>query len=102
MNCKPGDLAVVIAARHTPQLIGALVRVLRLATPGETISRCFFGQSWVQVCTGESSWLVEKDDQQWFHRDCALRPIRDQPGQDETLTWAPVPATPEVRTTEAA
>ena len=35
MNCKPGDLAIVIRAGQTPQMLGRIVTVVRLAVRGE-------------------------------------------------------------------
>lgn len=74
MNCKPGDLAVVIRCLR-PANLG---RVLRVVRPHE-----FFPDAW--VVEGQAGG------------DCALdswlRPIRD-PGDDavdETLHWLPVP-----------
>lgn len=37
MNCKPGDLAVVIYAETTPELIGKIVTVIRSAIIGEQL-----------------------------------------------------------------
>ena len=35
MNCKPGDLAIVIRARKTPEMLGRIVTVVRASVPGE-------------------------------------------------------------------
>lgn len=109
MNCKPGDLAVVVGAKLTPELIGAIVRVVRPALPGER-----YGSGWVfnprtdgpfWVISGEGRLLPTRGSKGTFKLvgerpalDSMLRPIRDQPGADETLTWAGLPApikTPE-------
>lgn len=78
MNCKPGDLAVYVGSCR--QSYGMIVRVLR-------------PYPWP-----EPAWYVDpplvKVESGGFEgaaRDCALRPIRDQPGEDETLTWAGKP-----------
>ena len=95
LNCKPGDLAVVVCGglkiNH-----GRIIRVLLpVAHPQSRIL----------------GWTYEGHlDHRIFSRvgyvaDNCLRPIRDQPGTDETLTWAGKPAAKEkvvVFTTEAA
>lgn len=35
MNCKPGDLAIVVGAEATPEMIGLIVKVIRPAIDGE-------------------------------------------------------------------
>lgn len=35
MNCKPGDLALVIRARETPEMLGRIVTVARAPMPNE-------------------------------------------------------------------
>lgn len=84
MNCKPGDLAVVIRSKCSDH-IGMLVTVVGPALIPEL-----------------GMWTIEPvkpipcpSPFGWKCRDSSLRPIRDQPGQDETLTWAPVPAVKE-------
>jgi hypothetical protein len=75
MNCKPGDVA-------------------RIIVPGPFEGR-------ILVCIeishthsdGDSAWVVDPPPPGFrYVWDSALRPIRDQPGDDETLTWAPVPS----------
>lgn len=93
MNCKPGDLAILISAPENS--IGTLLRVIQIC-PDEPLawefedasrpieffedeeSRGFF------TSTKQSGGLAIIDD-------ADLRPLRDNPGTDETLTWAPVP-----------
>jgi hypothetical protein len=87
VNCKPGDLAVVVRPRLEENR-GALVRCISLDAEGD--------------------WLVEPlqrirrgatDDGEVFGlygdsvycADSQLRPIRDSDGTDETLTWASKP-----------
>lgn len=62
MRCKPGDLAVIIRAKH-PENVGRLVTVVRLNDDG--------------------LWLVEGKGPGIYCRDENLRPIRD-PGDDAT------------------
>lgn len=76
MNVRPGDLAVLVASLNYQENIGSIVKVLGP------------GPDWY----GFATWFITpaKMGTVWA-RDSALRPIRDQPGADETLTWAPVP-----------
>lgn len=72
MNCKPGDLAVIIRARKKPEWLGRVVEVIRP----------FDSESWVTDPMPSEFVSV---------MDCALRPIRDSDGEDETLIWAGLP-----------
>jgi hypothetical protein len=78
MNCKPGDLAVIVRARLAPPLLGRLVKCI---APRDDDAW------WVDIpltcpVTGET----------WFSvYDRALRPIRDQDGEDEILRIAGKP-----------
>lgn len=81
MNCKPGDLAVVVRCRANPAWVGHVLRVVRL-----------------HPIDGVPHWVCEPDTYvhptdgmllAWMDRD--LRSIRDNDGTDETLTWAPKP-----------
>lgn len=78
MNCKPGDLAVVVSTLGFPVLsraLGAIVKVIRIDE-----IRTPFGPM----------WEVEHHDIERA-ADACLRPIRD-PGEDardESLAWQP-------------
>lgn len=85
MNCEPGDLAILINAhREAESCIGKIYKLT---------GRC--------SCAAPH-WLYEGKPEggrigfRTWRWDCLpdewLRPIRDNPGQDETLTWAPVPS----------
>jgi hypothetical protein len=85
MNCKPGDLAVVVGIGMSPAL-GMLVTCVApycgpwkdgSSTAGWTLDR------FIPTRSGGFQNVIG---------DCYLRPIRDQPGADETLTWAGKPA----------
>jgi hypothetical protein len=84
MNCKPGDLAVVVLCRDDASLIGRIVTCLRRedfqGVPAWRIEPAL-------TTVRKGAWLVEGS---WFEDRC-LRPIRDNPGKDETLDWCPVP-----------
>lgn len=88
MNCKPGDLALVVRPSKTdnPPHIGALVEIDRHCDvfPG---------------CWRLNPPVIDlRDGREVSVPDDALRPIRD-PGddaKDETLSWLPVPIREEV------
>ena len=85
MNCKPGDLAIVVKTRGRPDAIGRIVRVVRPAQPGR------LGPAWVI-----DPPLVLKRGSGDEVYDCALRPIRD-PGDDaKDEMLRPLPNTLEV------
>ena len=76
MNCKPGDLAIIVAAASQKQHIGKIVKCLSV----------YDGDAWN---TDPELKGVSGRCCAWY--DAHLRPIRDTPGEDETLQWAPVP-----------
>lgn len=102
LNCKPGDLAVIMRSPASPENIGKIVRVLRPAVEGEKI------EGWrVALRPDFPAWIVESagSDLVWHgfrlangkrtvsvvkqraYADYCLKPIRD-PGDDavdETL-----------------
>ena len=90
MNCKQGDLAVIVRSGHGHE--GKIVRCLdmyvgystyygkRLHSPSESIV-------WLLDAT-----LHKGDQANNLANDCNLRPIRDQDGQDETLIYAGFPS----------
>jgi hypothetical protein len=93
MNCKNGDIAVIVRVdRRTEHLLGVIVRVLerrtRAGLPG---GKAYTHMAWLVElprpmanCTGEISARQRCPDS-------CLRPIRDNPGEDETLQWADLP-----------
>ncbi len=103
LRCKVGDLAVVVASTDTPQLVGMFVVVERPLADGEFV----FGVR-IETC-GAPSWMVRSaaeggslpalctwgdGTQELLHllevgiRDAHLRPIRDNNGEDETMSWS--------------
>lgn len=92
MNCRPGDLAIVVQVR-IPEGLHNLGKVVRcLSTTKGPISGL--------PCWRTDPPLTTTGTRQAVVRDAHLRPIRD-PGddaRDETLEWLPVPS----RETEAA
>lgn len=89
MNCKPGDLAVIVNDPHCDQ--ADLGRIVEVVAPDpqdfdEWECRPVGGPPLAYAREGEESraGCVSIPDE-W------LRPIRDQDGEDETLTWAGKP-----------
>lgn len=111
MNCKNGDLAVVVSVAEAictktqPNSYGLDdFKMIAIDLRG-CIFKCI--DSFIDD-DGDISWNVEHrrikykgilNDMRSIEAtgtvtsvpDKVLRPIRDQPGEDETLTWAPVP-----------
>lgn len=86
MNCKPGDLAVIVRCERSycKAHLGKIVRCIQLESCDE----------------GSMHWATDPklyatdDGLEIVWADEVLRPIRD-PGDDatdETLTWLPVPS----------
>ena len=84
MRCKVGDLAVIV--RVGPDTAKFLGRIVKCVRKGPNTS------------LGYASWEIEHE-LHLFHgntnfylrhvEDACLRPIRDNPGQDESLIWQP-------------
>ena len=90
LRCRPGDLAIVVRACDHSQFPGVVllkpgtvVRVVRISKGGlwelesPIAFRIIFGAT---LFTGHIAAIA----------DDLLRPLRDKPGEDETLTAAPV------------
>lgn len=85
LNCKPGDLAVVIKGRNA----GKFCTCIRLATRDEAVALGYLqGQPMWQTDTMLKDNLGGEDLLMFDH---LLRPIRDNDGEDETLQWLEVP-----------
>jgi hypothetical protein len=88
LNCKAGDLAVVV--RSEAGNLGKIVRCVKFLGVRNAI-----GRDGIEEC---AIWMIDQplkafDGTEDFHcEDEILRPIRDNPGEDETLTWCPTPA----------
>ncbi len=88
MNCKPGDMARVISSAEM-QRCGFVDRIVTCESecetvgggPGWNISPSLKCQCCGEICTGLA--------------DRVLRPIRNDPGADETLSWVDVPSAVE-------
>lgn len=93
MNCKPGDLAVVVRAEKMPENLGRLVIVERAADEQEFV-RNHAGHIWIvrtaagspmsaMFSSGRVGQVISRP-----YSDSALRPIRPNEGEDESLSWA--------------
>lgn len=86
MNCKPGDLAVIVKTAPAGKfLLGKVVHVLTLCADSEWEVRLY------KPITNPTNGVT---GEYGLAPDECLRPIRD-PGDDatdETLTWLPVPS----------
>jgi hypothetical protein len=104
MNCKPGDLAVIIReSKRKIGVLGKIVEVLYLAPRNDFLLPD--GCKHIGAGAGLPMWVVKfatpvqvELSNKRFRNTCyaavadaVLRPIRDQPGEDESLQWAPVP-----------
>ena len=91
MNCKPGDLAVIVRGGFE-EVIGILCRVTSSSDTDKDGDFC-----WLVRTQRAVPWFDADDPLSVIHGrngfvpDAWLRPIRDQPGEDETLSWAGKP-----------
>jgi len=89
MNCKPGDLARIKKPYRDNDVMGLYVEVVRASIPGERIC----SREGVVTKHAEnhlSGWVCEANSD-GFPRliaDCALDPIRDQPGNEDFVVKA--------------
>ena len=87
MNCKEGDLAIVVKSHCNSE--GLIVTCLRRATGGELDAAGFYyTEAWVTDRFGP----VVGGGVSNYWTDASLRPIRNDPGADETLSWCDVPS----------
>lgn len=98
LNCKPGDLAVVVAGERSA---GRIVNCVRLVESGDAVtSKCGRKVS-LRVSAAHPSWHIEGYTFQGVTgglvlelpvaQDSGLRPLRANGGEDETLDWAGKP-----------
>ncbi len=82
MRCKVGDLAIVVKSLAGNE--GKIVRCVQ-----------YIGVVKWKVIGMDDTWLLDQPLKNIHGHsgfdmpDSFLRPIRDNPGQDETLQWAP-------------
>ena len=72
MNCVKGDIAVITEGH----LAGFIVLCVEFS----------------KSTHGKDAWIIDRALQGRYKRvtDRVLKPLRDNPGEDETLTWQPV------------
>ena len=87
MNCKPGDLAVMVRSCSGNE--GVILRCIRLATSSEIDANRFV--SWSPVWVVDRKLKATNGKMASLALDAYLRPIRMNEGEDETLTWAGKP-----------
>jgi hypothetical protein len=89
MNCRPGDLAIIVKSMAGNE--GKIVRCVRLATREEAMSARFGKYPIVWVL--EAPLRTKLGFISALSYDNSLRPIRDsgEDARDETLQWLPVP-----------
>ena len=86
LNCKPGDLAVIV--RSSAGNEGKIVRCLELIPADKWLAedgRVNSAPTW-RIDIALRGWA---GDFSRFVRDEQVRPIRDNDGEDETLQWVP-------------
>jgi hypothetical protein len=102
MNCKPGDLAVIVGSSH-PANDGLLVEVLkRWVGPGNFQGYRFAGDEPAWVCRSVGRPMITPKwgkEIQFYERpvaDAILRPIRPGDVTDEEVRDLYAPKIPEV------
>ena len=91
MQCKPGDLAIVVNDLEYPINNGCLLEILGRATPGaHSIPADWIGRPLSTFKFGDRTCPPDPRNTV-VYRDIELRPLRDNDGKDETLAWAELP-----------
>lgn len=96
MNCKPGDLAIVVRSRQTPAAVGMLVEILEIVAPGVRVfdpdGCCHINNGGVgYLCKSLGApfplaeWEISPSLYALWATNC-LRPIRPGDLEDETPT----------------
>jgi hypothetical protein len=99
LRCKVGDLAVVVAAPYTPELVGRFVIVDRVPNPIERIGghkwdTRNYGPVWVIRGAAGGTLPMRLKSGAFYQAtervllDSCLRPIRPNDGEDESLSWS--------------
>lgn len=99
MNCKQGDLAIVVKSNYGNE--GKIVRCVRIHD-----SETHDANGLKIINPSGMRWVIDPPIQTINNKgnkcnlftfsDGWLRPLRDNEGEDETLTWAGKPSTVEV------
>jgi hypothetical protein len=85
MNCKPGDLAICFKGYHPDDmaLVGQIFKVVSIYGTNVLGQPCWVYEGEIRKDASGRDILAVCDE--------TLRPIRDNDGEDETLTWAGKP-----------
>lgn len=90
MNCKQGDLAIVVQSLAGNE--GKIVRCLEFVGTGRcdagTILVAPNGRAHADLWRTDATIHTDTGSTTRLMSDSLLRPIRDNDGTDETLTWA--------------
>lgn len=97
MNCKPGDLAVIVRSYAGNE--GKIVRCLSFIPAGTSVSKDGYASEdgWVtdvplrQMFYPDDGSAPFRIDDAFYAIDSFLRPIRDQHGEDEMIRIAGKP-----------
>lgn len=92
MNCKPGDLALVVCSDY-PDTLGRICLVLKTHDVDKEGDWCWLCRFPSPVTWQEEDTFRDEKGRSGMIPDAWLRPIRD-PGEDatdETLGWVPSP-----------
>jgi hypothetical protein len=92
MNCKPGDLAVIVRS-HRGRNVGRIVTVVRQHDPADSPRWLHVMPGWVVSPVG--TLVVHPNAKCTWAPDAWLRPIRPDEGQDEMLRIAGRPVETE-------
>lgn len=103
MNCKPGDIAIIVRSKFVPDLLGRIVEVLN-AAPSAGSFRLPNGQLHQQLIDRRFRWVCKFQNPIFAPSDTGpietvyapvpdecLRPIRDNDGEDEMIRIAELP-----------
>lgn len=91
MQCKVGDLAIVVNDLESPENNGALLRIFARARPGQWAIPADWNCEPLSSFTFDGRSTVPGRGILGY-RDCELKPLRDGDGEDQTIQWAGLPA----------
>lgn len=77
MNCKPGDLAIIVSSRLAPENIGRIVEVVRRRSPDGSLP-CWIVRSNQPLVNRWEDGFVELVYER-IYRDLCLRPVTGLP-----------------------
>lgn len=87
MQCRPGDIAMVVNDFEYPENNGALLRIDRTALPGQfEIPADWVGEPLSTFRFG--TCVIAPGKGIVVYRDSELKPLRDDKGDDQTIAWA--------------